>query len=216
MKSLKVLGLAAIAAMAVMAFGAGSASALTKLCATGTPNVGACPANKTEYSGHIETKLTPGTSATLTTSITNLHCEESATTLTADTSTNVPPATTVTGSVTAFTLGKCKTTAGQACTATAEGLPYVAHFEGTVEGLTNTSSLRITGKKFKTVCGFIINCTFSTAEEVLHGHNISSPRTTTEWTVNKVPLARAGGLCPATAELDASYEVTTPAGFTVH
>jgi len=92
------------------------------------------------------------------------------------------------------------------------------HLQGTIEGLTNTSSLTITdavGAGFKSVCGFVINCTFTTKEMTLHGVNKTTP-TTTEFTASHVPLSRAGGICPATAELDATFQVTTPSGFTVH
>jgi len=204
--------------MVVMAFGAGSASAETKLCSTiaGTP--GGCPAGKFEYQGHIEAKVTNPPGAVLTTNITTITCEESVVTLNAETSTNVKPATNITGEVSNLSFTKCKTAAGQECTVTVVNLSYHASVEGTVEGKTNTSRLKVTsalGAGAKVVCGFVINCTFTTKEAVLHGHNITTP-TTTEFTAVNVPLARAGGICPVTAEWNASYQVTTPAGFTVH
>ena len=217
MKHLKIIGIAAVAAMAMMAVvGAGTASATTKLCAkVDGQQANGCPAGKKEPGNnvHIEAK---STNATLTSSITNVICEESATTLHADTSTPVGQATTITGAVTALSFGKCKTSGGTACTVQVIGLEaggtYPGHIEGTVDGLTDTSRLQVTGGKAKVVCGFLINCTFSTASAVLDGVN-GSPTT---FTANKVKLSSEGGFCPATSEWDAVYSVVTPEGLTIH
>ena len=211
MKYLKVLGLAAVAAMVVMAFGAGSASAAVKLCVKGVSD-GKCPTGKEEYNGsHIEAKVTNPPGAVLTTNITTVTCTESVVTLSSK------GATEPTGEVTNLSFTGCKTSANQACTVEVVNLPYTSHIEGAVEG-TNTSKLRVTdevGAGAKVVCGFVINCTFTTKEATLTGHNITTP-TTTEFTAVKVPLTRNGGICPTTAEWTASYSVTTPEGFTVH
>jgi hypothetical protein len=216
-KYLKVLGLAAVAAMAIMAFGAGSASAATKLCAVGGSPQGGCPAGKGEYSGTIKATAT---NPLLTNSITNVTCNHSEVTLTANTSTNVEPATSITGSITALTFtGSCKTASGTACTVEVLNLPYEAHVQGTIGGDTNTSSLTATdsvGAGAKVVCGFLINCTFTTKEATLHGVNISSPVTGARFQASKIVLTRSGGFCPATAEWDAQYTTTSPTGLTVH
>ena len=217
MRYLKIIGIAAVAAMAITAVaGVGTAPAATKLCAQvdGT-NGNGCPGQKREPGNnvHIEAK---STNATLTTSITNVICEESATTLHADTSTNVEPNTSITGAVTALSFTKCKTSSGTACTVEVIGLSgggtYPSHLLGTSDGLTDHSRLQVTGGKAKVVCGFLINCTFSTTSAVLNGVN-GSPTT---FTASKVKLNSEGGFCPATAEWDAIYSVTTPTGLTIH
>jgi len=225
-KYLKVLGLAALAAMVVMAFGAGSASATTKICVS-TPGTtdNECPANKSEPDPnnpqadiHVEGRLTNPPGAVLVTNITTVICEESGVTLTANGSTPETGATSITGEVTSLSFAKCKTSAGVPCTITVLNLPYESHLQGTIEGVTNTSSLTVTdpvGAGAKVVCGLVLNCTFTTKEATLHGKNITTP-TTAEFTASNLPLEKAGGLCPATAEWNASYEVTTPSGFTVH
>ena len=218
MKHLKILGLAAAAALAVMAFGTGSASAATKLCSTEAGTPGGCPAGKFEYKGHIEAKVTNPPGVVLVTNLTTVTCEESNMTLHANTPTNVAPTTSITGEVTNLTFAKCTTSAKQNCTVTVVNLPYPAHVQGTIDGFTSTSSLTVTDEKgagATVVCGFVINCTLTTKEATLHGVNSTTP-TTTEFTATKVPLERHGGICPATAEWNASYQVTTPAGFTVH
>jgi hypothetical protein len=218
-KYLKVLGLALVAAMALTAImGATSASAATKLCSTVVnANQGGCPAGKYEYAGTVKAT---STNAILTSSTTNVTCEHSEVTLTANTSTNVPPATSIAGTITNLTFTKnCKTASGTACTVETVNLPYDGHVQGTIEGNTNTSSLTVTdatGAGALVKCGFLINCTFTTKEATLHGVNISSPATTTRFTAAGIKLNRSGGFCPETAEWHATYDVTSPAGFTVH
>jgi hypothetical protein len=204
-KYVKILGLAAVAAMAVMAFvGAGTASATT-VCATGGSPQAGCPAGKGEYDGAINAT---STNPLLTNSITNVTCEHSATTIDPATSTGTP----ISGEVTALSFsGNCKTASGTACTVEVLNLPY----PGTVESLGGGKSDLIvkdpTGAGAKVVCGFLINCTFTTKEATLTMTN-GSPSTAT---ASKIVLTRSGGFCPATAEWDATYSVTSPSGLTV-
>lgn len=222
MKYLKVLGLAAVAAMAVTAFvGAGTASAATKLCATSTkkPEVTAngCPTNKEEPAKNASGKVhieAESTEALLTTSITNVTCDVSKVTIEANSATNEGN-TSITGEVTSLSFSSCETSGGTECTVTVKNLPYEGHLLGTTGGNTNLSTLTVTdavGAGAQVVCGFLINCTFTTKEASLAGTN-GSPTT---FKASKVLLAREGGFCPATAEWDATYKVVTPVGLTVH
>src|SRR6478672_51455 len=105
MKYLRNLSLAAVVIMAATALVTGGASAATKLCVS-TPGLTAneCPANKSEPNPssnvHIEAKVTNPPGLVITTNITTVTCEEASMTITANTSTNVSPTTSITGEVT--------------------------------------------------------------------------------------------------------------------
>lgn len=193
MKWMKNLVLAAIAAAALMAFlGAGTASA-TQLC---TDSELGC----TEYSGNINGS---STNATLVTNLATVKCGESATAITANSSTGAP----ILGEVTGLSFSNCKTELGVECTVTVKNLPYSGSLEG--KTLTVTDSV---GAGAKVVCGTVISCEFLTKEASLSITN-GSP---TVAVAKEVPLSHeTGAICPSTATWSATYAVTSPAGLTV-
>jgi len=116
--------------------------------------------------------------------------------------------------VTALSFTGCKTSGGTNCTATVVNLPYSGHLTGTVDGYYNTFHETITdpvGAGEQLACGFLINCTLTSKELTIHGTD--DPPETEIYAENT--LSRSGGLCPATAQWDATYAVTSPPGLTV-
>lgn len=203
MKYVKILGLAAVAALAVMAFvGAGTASATT-LCKTGGSPEAGCGAGKGEINAETDNIVGTSTNAILTSSLTNVTCEHSETEINPESSTGTP----IIGSVEKLTFtGNCKTSSGTACTVQVLNLPYGGSLEG--DTLTVTDPI---GAGAKVVCGFLINCTFTTKQASLTVEN-GSP---TVAVAAGVKLERAGGFCPETAEWHATYKTSSPAGLTV-
>ena len=203
MKYVKILGLAALAAMAVMAFvGAGTASATTLCKTSGSPEAG-CGAGKGEINAETDNIVGTSTNAKLTSPIANVVCNHSETEIDPASSTGSP----ILGSITKLTFtGECRTEGGTACTVTVKNIPYEAELEGTT--LTAKDAV---GAGAKVVCGFLINCEFLANEAKLTITN-GSPTTAT---ASKVVLKRNGGICPETAEWDAVYNTTSPAGLTV-
>jgi hypothetical protein len=202
MKYLKMLGVAAIAALGLMAFGAGSASA-TELCST---NTSPCTGTKYNSGTAVTSQLKSGTQATLTTNITNVHCKKS--TVAGSTTSSGGKGLAVTGTITNLTFTECATTGGTACTVTTLNKPYAASIVATGGG---NGTLQVTsggsGNPGATVvCGFLINCTFSTASAVL-GVTGGNPAIAK---ANGIALARQGGLCPSQSLWDAEYEATSP------
>jgi hypothetical protein len=200
-KSIKNLGLAAIAAAAFMAFvGAGTAAA-TQLCATSGTGTG-CAGGKFEYSGSI---TGTSTNATLSTNLANVECSDSATTIDANSSTGAP----ILGEVTALSFTGCQTEGlvHTACTVTVKNLPYSASVEG--KTLTVTDEV---GAGAKVVCGTILSCEFLTKEANLAITN-GEP---TVAVAKEVALSHeTGAICPSTATWNATYSVTAPTGLTV-
>jgi hypothetical protein len=202
MKQLRMLGVAAVAALGLMAFGAGSASA-TELCST---NTSPCTGTKYGAGTTIFAQLKAGTQATLTTNVTNVHCKKS--TVHGHTSNAGGKGVAVTGTITSLTFTECATTGGQQCTVSAVKLPYKASIVATGGG-NGTLSVQSDGSGnpgATVVCGFLINCTFSTANATL-GVTGGNPAIAK---ANGIALAREGGFCPSQSTWDAEYEVTTP------
>jgi hypothetical protein len=202
MKSSKSLGAAfAVTALLALGIGVGSASATT-LCKTGGFPESACGAGKGEHLGLTEER---SFNVVLTNSITNVTCTDSFMRVFYNSSTGTP----ISGEVISFYLpwvGTCKTASGTACEMTVLNLPYPASQEGSTLTISDA-----TGAGFTVKCGFLINCTFTSKELKLSVTN-GSPTT---MTASKAALTRSGGFCPATAELDATYSVEYPSGFTV-
>lgn len=203
MKYVRILGLVAAAAMAVMAFGGGTASA-AQLCANAASEANGCGKNGTQAKAETAADVTgTSTNAILTSSITDVTCTDSHTTINPNSSTGTP----ITGTVDVLTFGgECETSGGTECHVTTVNLPYEASIEGTT--LTVKDAV---GAGAVVECGFLINCTFTTKEAKLSITN----GTPTTATASKVVLNRSGGFCPATAEWHATYSTTSPAGLTV-
>ena len=205
MKHLKTLILAAVAAAALTAlFGVGSASA-TELCSTSTTP---CSGTKYESGTPLHANLESGTKATLTNSITNVTCEAS--TVEGNTTTN-GGAGAVTGDITGLTFNtNCKTASGTACTVTVINLPYPATISGGGTATGATSTLTVSdpsGAGATVVCGFLINCTFTTTDASL---SVKNETDGTPTATASVTLARSGGICPSTSTWDAAYDITNP------
>ncbi len=201
MKWIKNLTLAAITAAALMAFlGAGTASA-TQLCATSGAGTECAGTGKFEYSGNI---TGTSTNATLSTNLANVECSDSATTITANSSTGAP----ILGEVTALSFTGCRTEVTLVpCTVTVKNLPY----SGSLEGKTLTVTDPV-GAGAKVVCGTVISCEFLTQAATLAITN-GSP---TVAVAKEVALSHeTGAICPSTATWNATYSVTAPTGLTV-
>jgi len=201
-----MLSLAAVAAAALMALvGVGSASA-AELCSTSTT-----PCSGTKYlSGTtFHAELESGTLATLTNSISNVTCEKS--TVAGKTTSNGGSGTTITGEITGLTFtSNCKTASGTACTVTVINLPYPATISGggTAEGSKSTLTVSDpSGAGATVVCGFLINCTFTTTDATLTVTNQPGGTPTVSASVN---LSRSGGFCPSTSTWDAAYIIDSP------
>lgn len=205
MKHLKILGLAVVAAMALAAFAGASTASATELCST---NTSPCTGTKYGSGTTVHTVLKSSTVATLTNPITNVTCTESTT---HGTTTNAGgKGVAVTGKITTFTFGGCKTSGGTPCTVTSVnvGTGYNASIAATGGGngtLTVTSS-NVGNPGAKVECGILINCTFTTASAAL-GVTGGNPAIAK---ANAIPLLRAGGFCPSEAKWDAEYEVLQP------
>lgn len=201
MKWIKNLILAAIAAAAFMAFlGAGTASA-TQLCATSGAGTECAGTGKFEYSGNI---TGTSTNATLATNLANVVCDDSHTTIVANSSTGAP----ILGEVTALSFTGCRTEVTLVpCTVTVKNLPY----SGSLEGKTLTVTDAV-GAGAKVVCGEVISCEFLTKSANLAITN-GSP---TVAVAKEVALSHeTGAICPSTATWSATYSVTSPTGLTV-
>ena len=206
MKYLKMLSLAAIAAASLMALvGVGSASA-AELCSTSTTP---CSGTKYESGTPLHANLESGTKATLTNSITNVTCEAS--TVEGKTTSNGGSGVAITGEITNLTFTtNCKTASGTACTVTVINKPYPATISGGGTAAGATSTLTVSdpsGAGATVVCGFLINCTFTTTDASLSVKNEAdgSPTATAS-----VILTRSGGICPSTSTWDAAYDITNP------
>jgi hypothetical protein len=192
---LKVLGLSIVAVVAMTAFfGASSASAV-QLCKTvnfGSGD-GLCPTilDEAESSDPI---FSTSTEWVLTTSATNITCENASMTVDPATSTGSPIAAEVTA---LSATGNCKTTGGTACTVTTVNLPYPAAFTG--EGFTINDAV---GGGFVVKCGFLINCTFTVKDMFAPTTHVGDDSVTH---LSKISMEKAGGFCPATAEWHATF-----------
>lgn len=186
-------------AVALLAIGVGSAPAAT-LCATGGSPEAGCGAGKGEYTGTISE--TAGDFFLTTSSVLDFQCH-SHRSLSVGSSTGSPVPVTVSQ----FSLTDCTTSSGTSCTLAVKNLPY--------DGSISEEALRITdeaGMAFLMKCGFLISCEFGTKEAEFSISN-GSPTTITG---TGIPLTRTGVGCPQIAEMEMTYEVTSPAGFTVH
>lgn len=207
MKYIKILGLAAVAAMAIMAFvGAASASATTLCASEGGGAVMNCLGGKVSYGDNVNDRVVgTSTNATLSTSLANVVCSHSETTLNPNSSTGAP----ITGTVEALSFTGCETEAlpHTPCTVNVVNVPYNASIEGTALTVTDAA-----GAGAEVVCGTVISCEFTTASAGLTVTN-GSP---TVATASNIPLSHENGLiCPKTATWSATYSVTSPTGLTV-
>lgn len=207
MTYIKGVSLAIIAAAAIVAFGGAGTFAgpdtaqAAKFCAPGKVEDAGCGKGKKKepYTGVIVWELIGWV---LTTNITNMTCSTSEMEMEFSSSEGTP----ISGAVTALSLAGCETSGGTACTATVNNLPYEASVE--------TSALTLAdgeGISFKMVCGFLVNCTFSTKGAALTVTNGSAA----EISATEVSLNRTGGFCPAVAKWDPLYEAIFPAGLTI-
>jgi len=206
MKHLKVLGLAAVAAMALMAIvGAGTASA-SELCST---NTAPCTGTKYGQDTTISAQLKSGTVAFLTNSISNVACKKSTVLITTtNAGTTGEPVKGQAPSPNGLTFSECSTASGTACTVTVQNLAYNGTLTATTKG-NGTLTVQSGGSGdpgATVVCGFLINCTFSTASATL-SFTGGSPAVAA---ANGISLSRSGGFCPSTSTWDAEYEVTSP------
>src|SRR5215218_5369860 len=180
----------------------GSASAM-ELCST---NTSPCTGTKYGVGTTISAQLKAGTSTVLTNSITNVKCTKSrffATIISFPT-----PWGRISIPAVGVETSECHTSSGTSCTVTPNNLPWTGDIGASGGG---NGSLSIysggTGNPSATVvCGFLINCTFSTAKATLSvtGGNPAIVK------ANGVPLERSGGFCPSTSNWDAEYEITSP------
>ncbi|MFL5834506.1 MAG: hypothetical protein ACJ76B_11090 [Solirubrobacterales bacterium] len=205
MKFIKMMGLAVVAALAVMAMvGASAASASGTACKT---NSEPCPAGDLYAAGtKMTAQLVPGTHATLTSSVGNVTCKNS----TVAGVLNEPAK--AHGEITSLTFTNC--TLGETeCTVSATKPPY------TVTGIATPAVLGKGNGDFTVtqkaggsvpgatvVCGFFINCTFSSTDITLKFTGGSPAKLKAE----AVNLNRSGGICPSTSVWHAEYEVTAP------
>jgi hypothetical protein len=214
MKYLKMLGLAAVAATALMAFGASSASA-TELCKENVTTPTTCPAaSKYGVGTQIHAVLKAGTTATLTSSLVDVHCTGSTVQgeVTGAGGHNVH----VKGKIKQLSFTGCKTTDGTNCTVTTVGVNGTTQTpDATVSHSTSehgNGTMTITPEAgdpnpgATVVCGFFINCTF-TRSHIALGVTGGNPATVT---ATEEELLRSGGFCPEEAFWDASYEITNP------
>ena len=217
MKYLKTVGLTAVAALAFMAFvGLGTASATT-LCKTGTPEESVCGAGagKKKTSATDESITASSTNSKLTggSATFNISCTSSSTTVTATGNSG----TTVPGEVTALSFTGCSTESGITCTnPSVKNLPYPGSIEAGTGGDSKLKTEKGTEAEPKIgasiVCGGFVSCEFLTNKAELTGTN-GSP---TNFVAKEVNLPKKSGLfCPSAAKWDGTYNVTSPAGFTV-
>jgi hypothetical protein len=198
MKHLKMVAVAAVAVGALMAMvGASSAMAAnsTILC----KGTGTCSAVTSS-----EPITGSSTNAELTSNIVNVICHTSSTEFHVSGATGAPE----TGTANALSFGSCETSSGTACTVTTQGFPASATLEHIIPGV--DGKLTVTGSPgAKVVCGVLINCTFTTskAELAFHG-SVGTTKATA--VASAIPLSSTGGLCPKTANWDATYTVSAP------
>jgi hypothetical protein len=201
-KWIKTLTLVGIAAVAFTAFaGAGTASA-AQLCAFSGAGPECAGGGKFEYSGTI---TGTSTNATLSTNLVNIECDDSAATLNASSSTGAP----ILGEVTALSFSGCRTEGLTpiGCTVTVKNLPYSASLEGKTLSVTDPF-----GAGARVLCGTWINCEFLTTAASFAITN-GSP---TVAVAKEVALSHENGaICPETATWSATYSATSPAGLTV-
>jgi hypothetical protein len=199
MNHLKTAGIAIGLLAATMALGAGGALG-AQVCATGTPG-DSCPAGKREYSGTVAMS---SQNLVITNSISNVTCGNSSASLSLNNSTGIFE---VEGFVTSVGLSSCETAGGTFCSAEPQNLQWLADLRATklevFDSLAN-------GVAISVKCGFLINCTFGTSEAVFAVSGGGG-----QITGSKIVLNRSGGFCPSTSELDVTWTVTSPAGFTV-
>jgi len=203
-----MLGLVAVAAMALTAMlGVGSASATTKLCKTTT---NPC----TEPYGTGTVIEASSTKALLTNSISNISCTGSAIKgKTTSAGGGAGTETTVLGTIELLNFTGCSTASGTKCNdPTVLNLPYFAELHTTTEGKVNDNGLMTVTSSGKgnpgatVVCGFLINCTFTTSQANIHISGGTSPIAHAEG----IALERSGGFCPSFSFWDATYNITTP------
>lgn len=196
MKYLKIMGLAAVAAMALMAFGAGSASAVTLCKEAKSP----CPEASRYTSGTaITASLKTKTVATLTSSLGNVVCTESAVSgkTTATSGSPLP------GTISSLSFKSC-TLGSSSCTVTVENLPYAASVDASAT--VGNGTLTTTGQAHVD-CGSALNCIFKKAVALsVTGGN---PALVTANTALEL-IKNEGFICPSSATWDAEYEVTAP------
>lgn len=202
MRTIRMLGLAAIAALAAMAFvGASSASAVT-LCKV---NQSTCESGNQYLSGTVlKASLLGTTKAVLTTDLAIVECAIS----NSEGKTTATSGSPLPGTISKLTFEKCETALGVPCTVTVLHLPYAASVAATGSGngtLTVTSGG--TGNPGATVvCIGVLNCTFSTSSATLRVEGGEPGMLFAE----EISLERSGSLCPETATWTASYGVTAP------
>jgi hypothetical protein len=217
MKHLKMVAVAAVAVGALMAM-AGASSAMaannTALCKTAT---NPC----TSLVGASEAVTASSAGALLTDNIVNVVCATSSTTLHTSGVTAAPQ----TGTVNSLSFGGCETEGGAAaCTVTTQGFPANATLEVTTapNGKLVVTPAAAGNPGAHVVCSPFINCTFTTTSATLtvegskvvevEGKKVVVPL---KAIASGVPLTSTGGLCPKTANWDATYSASTPSSGTL-
>jgi hypothetical protein len=200
MKRMNLLSLAFVAAVALTAsMGAGSAAA-TELCSNATT-----PCSGTKY-GTETALISPNTTNTvIQTSLTTVTCtisEVNALTTSAGGSTT----TAVTAVGTSLTFSGCTRTGGEPCSVS--GIMGNASITGGSASGTSKFNYNVTSTtSIHTICGFFINCGFSTSSATLSGQNgFGYPTIKAEGLV----LKREGGFCPETASWTGAYQISSP------
>lgn len=209
MKSVKLIGLAAIAALAIAAvLGAGSASAAeTALCKVGGTGMSPyCPSSE-RYPSNTKFSATPksGTKITISTSLATVECSES----TISGSTSAESGEPLPLSVSGWTLGGCTLHSGGACTATAaKSSPYSGSLNRTEEskGTLSIGSGGSGNPGWTVECGSTLQCTYTLEAQFAFNGEPSSA----EFTGSKLSLAKSGFLCGKTNTLSATYTVHSP------
>jgi hypothetical protein len=200
MKYLRILGFTAIAALALAA---GSASA-TVLCSTATS-----PCTGTKYGSGttIQEAIRKGTKTTIVTNIATISCGQVMRHGKVTSSGEV--GSTATGETTSVTTSDCSTPSGTGCTVTSTKgpWPWEIHYNGLTPNGTQTVK-KGSGEAygFMMMCGALINCKF-TSTQVSSGVTGGAPGIVV---IKNLALEREGGFCPASATLNAEFEVAAP------
>jgi hypothetical protein len=207
MRSIKMLGLTALAALALTAgLGASSASATTTLCKTNTGGTGCASANRYPAGTVIKAQLATGTQAVIATSIGSIQCK----TTSWQGSTSAQSGEPLLGKISGWAMANCSTPVwggSASCTATPSGLPSALEIFWTA-GSNGVLLPGGVGINLQCSSGFLTSCSYSfTAQEASFNLEGGSPATVR---AVSVPLHRTAGSCPEEAKFSATFTVTSP------
>jgi hypothetical protein len=115
--------------------------------------------------------------------------------------TSAPSGTPLTAKISGLSFLECKL-GETSCTTSTTTPPSTAKIEATKA---HNGTLALGGAKFSFVCGALLNCAYSAFDLEFNG---GSPATLA---AKKAIVTKVGGLfCPAVAELDITYAISTP------